>query len=144
MYSFEDSLGFQVNKTANTMRSHFNRFLKPYGLTAEQYVILKAIHENAKISPSQLSEILAKNKSSTTRIIETLVKNGFIQRQQNKSDRRSHALVFTLKANTVMSEILPMTNEIIGNIRNRFKARDLDSFLTILAELRSIDYLENL
>jgi DNA-binding MarR family transcriptional regulator len=143
-YSFEDSLGFQVNKTANMMRSRFNQFLKPYALTAEQYVILKAINENAQVSPSQLADILSKDKTTITRMIETLVKNDFIQRQKHQFDRRSHTLIYTQKATETMSQILPVTDEIIGKIRKKFKPQELDCFLSVLSELRSIDCLEDL
>ncbi len=143
-YSFEDSLGFQVNKTANIMRNHFNTFLKPYGLTAEQYVILKAINENAQVSPSQLADILGKDKTTITRMIETLVKNEFIQRQKHQFDRRSHTLNYTPKATIVMSQILPITDDIIGKIRKIFNPQELDSFLSVLSKLRSIDCLKDL
>jgi len=143
-YSFEDSLGFQVNKTANIMRNRFNQFLKPYALTAEQYVILKAINENAQISPSQLADILGKNKTTITRMIDTLVKNDFILRQQHQSDRRSHTLTFTKKTTQLMTQLIPITDEFIGKIRSRFKAQELNHFLSVLSELRTMGSLENL
>jgi len=143
-YSFEDSLGFQVNKTANVMRNRFNHFLKPYGLTAEQYVILKAINENSRITPSQLAEILGKDKTTITRMIETLVKHGFIQRLKNNADRRSHTLAYSTKSTAVMAEIIPVTNEVIGKMRKKFQPQELECFLSVLSELRSIDCLEDL
>jgi len=143
-YSFEDSLGFQVNKTANVMRNRFNHFLKPYGLTAEQYVILKAINENSRVTPSQLADILCKDKTTITRMIDTLVKNGFIQRRKNNTDRRSHTLGYSTKSTAVMAEIIPITDEVIGKMRKKFKPQELDCFLSVLSELRSIDCLEDL
>ena len=143
-YSFKDSLGFQVNKTANVMRSSFNYFLKSYGLTAEQYVILKAINENSRVTPSQLAEILGKDKTTITRMIETLVKNDFIRRQKNPSDRRSHTLIYSPKATSTMTEIIPITDEVIGKMRKKFTPQELECFLSVLSELRSIDCLEDL
>jgi len=143
-YSFEDSLGFQVNKTANVMRNRFNHFLKPYGLTAEQYVILKAINENSFVTPSQLAEILGKDKTTITRMIDTLVKNAFILRRMKDDDRRSHTLIFSSKSDAIMKEIIPMTDQVIGKLRERFKPKELSCFLSVLSELRSIDCLEDL
>ena len=143
-YSFNDSLGFQVNKTANIMRNRFNTFLKPYGLTAEQYIILKAIEENAEIIPTQLAEILEKDKTTVTRLIDTMVKNGFIIRKHNRADRRSHKLLYSEKAQQVMDEIRPKTDAVIGKIRARFEPEELQCFLKILTELRAIECLEDL
>ena len=144
IYSYNDSLGFQVNKTANIMRSRFNHFLKPYGLTAEQYVILKAISENTCITPSQLADILSKDKTTITRMIDTLVKSDFIQRQQSISDRRSHTLAYSPKSTTVMAEIIPITDEVIGKMRKKFQTQELECFLSVLSELSSFDCLEEL
>jgi len=143
-YSFEDSLGFQVNKTANVMRSRFNKFLKPYALTAEQYVILKAINENSQVTPSQLADILGKDKTTITRMIETLVKNDFIHRKRHQHDRRSHTLIFSSKSTAIMAEIIPKTDEVIGKMRKKFQPQELTCFLSVLSELRSIDCLEDL
>jgi len=143
-YSFEDSLGFQVNKTANFMRNRFNQFLKPYDLTAEQYVILKAINENPQVSPSQLADILEKNKTTITRMIDTLVNKDFIQRQEHLSDRRSHTLVYSNKATTLMTQLIPIIDQFIGKIRGKFEPDELSQFLSVLSELRSMGCLEDL
>jgi len=143
-YSFNDSLGFQVNKTANAMRNRFNNFLKPYGLTAEQYVILKAIDENPAITPTQLANILEKDKTTVTRIIATMVKNDFILRKKNETDRRSHSLIHSKKAVRIMAEIMPVTDVVIGKLRAQIEPDELQCFLKVLAQLRCIECFEDM
>jgi len=137
-------LVFRLTKPQILCVIAFNEFLKPYGLTAEQYVILKAINENAQISPSQLADILGKNKTTITRMIDTLVKNDFILRENHQFDRRSHTLLYTTKASELMTQLIPITDQFIGKIRGKFKPQEPQQFLSVLSELRSMGNLENL
>jgi DNA-binding MarR family transcriptional regulator len=143
-YRMEDSLGFHVTKTANAMRNRFNAFLKPYHITSEQFVILKAIDENTDITPTQLAEIVDKDKTTLTRMLDTMVRNGYIERRVNESDRRSHTLAWSAKAQTLMEKLLPMYDDVIGKLRARFAPDELACFFKILNELQSIDCLKEL
>lgn len=143
-YSINDSIGFHINQTANLLRNRFNALLKPYGLTSEQYVILKAIGENPKITPSQLADILQKDKTTLTRMIATMVKNGLLLRDKLPDDRRSHLLAWTDQAASVMETVIPETDAVIKKMRQLFTKDELQCFFKILDELRSIENLKDL
>lgn len=142
MHNLEDSLGFQVNMTANAMKNRFNAFLKPYGLTSEQYVIMKSIEENPNITPTQLSKIIFKDKTTLTRMIQTLVKNDFLIRQSEQTDKRTYQLTFSAKAEETMQKIRPLTNTFITKMRAQFDPNELTIFLKILEELKQLPNLE--
>jgi len=144
MHKLEDSLGFQVNMTANAMKNRFNNFLKPYGLTSEQYVIMKSVEENPDISPTQLADITFKDKTTITRMIDTLVKNDMLIRIPKQNDRRAYKIQWSQKGKTIMKEILPITENVIEKIRTQFSKQDLDTFLYILENLKQIPCLETL
>lgn len=144
MHNLEDSLGFQVNMTANAMKNRFNNFLKPYGLTSEQYVIMKSVEENPDITPTQLAEITFKDKTTITRMIDTLVKNEMLIRIPKQSDRRAYKIQWSQKGETIMKEILPITEDVLQKIRSQFSEQDLDTFLNILENLKKIPCLETL
>jgi DNA-binding MarR family transcriptional regulator len=144
MHILEDSLGFQVNMTANAMKNRFNTFLKPYGLTSEQYVIMKSVEENPDISPTQLSEITFKDKTTITRMINTLVKNEMLVRIPKQDDRRAYEIRWSDKAEKIMNEILPLTEDVIKKLRSQFDANELRTFLRILETLKQTPCLETL
>jgi len=144
MHILEDSLGFQVNMTANAMKNRFNTFLKPYGLTSEQYVIMKSVEENPDISPTQLSEITFKDKTTITRMINTLVKNEMLVRIPKQNDRRAYEIRWSDKAEKIMNEILPLTEDVIKKLRSQFDADELRTFLRILETLKQTPCLETL
>lgn len=144
MHKLEDSLGFQVNMTANAMKNRFNNFLKPYNLTSEQYVIMKSVEENPDITPTQLADITFKDKTTITRMIDTLVKNEMLLRIPKRSDRRAYKIKWSTKGEASMKEILPKTENVIKKINAQFSQEDLKTFLTILNQLKQIPCLESL
>jgi len=144
MHKLEDSLGFQVNMTANAMKNRFNDFLKSYNLTSEQYVIMKSIQENPEICPTQLSEITFKDKTTITRMIDTLVKNEMLIRTPKIDDRRAYLISWSSKGAQIMEDILPITENVIQKLSGQFSKHDLEIFLTILETLRKTPCLETL
>ena len=144
MHKLEESLGFQVNMTANAMKNRFNTFLKPYNLTSEQYVIMKSIEENPDISPTQLADITFKDKTTITRMIDTLVKNEMLIRVPKLEDRRAYKIQWSSKGESVMTEILPITQNVIEKLRSQFSHEDLKIFLNILEKLKHTPCLETL
>jgi DNA-binding MarR family transcriptional regulator len=142
MHILEDSLGFQVNMTANAMKNRFNAFLKPYGLTSEQYVIMKSIHENPDISPTQLAQITFKDKTTLTRMIQTMVKHDLLVRLPKDEDKRAYRLQWSQKGEKIMQSILPQTHEIISHMRQQIDPLELEIFLKILDQLKQISPLE--
>ena len=144
MHKLEDSLGFQVNMAANAMKNRFNTFLKPYGLTSEQYGIMKSIERNPDVTPTQLSEISFKDKTTITRMIDTLVKNNLLLRIPKADDRRAYKIQWSSEGEKIMKEILPMTEDINNKIRSQFSSDELETFLKILHKLKQTPCLETL
>jgi len=136
MYHLEEALGFQVNMTANAMKNRFNNFLKPYNLTSEQHVIMKSIEENPNITPTQLADITFKDKTTITRMIDTLVKNEMIVRIPKVDDRRAYNIKWSKKGEKVMEEIIPIVEEVIHKQRALFSQEELKNFLKVLEILK--------
>lgn len=144
MNRLEDSLGFQVNMTANAMKNRFNNFLKPYGLTSEQYVIMKSVEENPDVTPTLLSELTFKDKTTITRMIDTLVKKEILIRIPKTDDRRAYRIEWSSKGENIMKKILPLTEEVIQKLRSQFSTAELATFAAVLEKLKQTPSLETL
>ena len=137
MYKLEEALGFRVNTTANAMKNRFNNFLKPYNLTSEQHTIMKSVQENPDITPTQLAEITFKDKTTITRMIDTLVKNEMLIRVPNENDRRAYNIKWSPKGEKVMQEIIQIVEDFIIHQRAQFSDEELKSFFKILDTLQN-------
>ena len=143
MYNLEDALGFQVNMTANAMKNRFNAFLKPYNLTSEQHVIMKSVQENPDITPTGLAEITFKDKTTITRMIDTLVKNDMLLRIPKIDDRRAYQIQWSDKGEKIMTEIIPIVENVIVEQRASFSKDELSNFLKTLEKLKNYPCQEN-
>lgn len=64
------------------------------GITGEQFVVLDTVSYYDNIYPQKLSDIMMKDKSNTTRMIQILVDKGLITKEVGKVNNR---LVYQLK-----------------------------------------------
>ncbi len=79
-----------------------------YGITPDQYVILFLLVENKEIMyQRQLSEILFKDRSNISRIIEIMQKNGLIEKFPDSNGRKIYKLIVTEKGRQIKDKIFP-------------------------------------
>lgn len=93
--------------TAGVLRTQINRRLKQWGLTHEQYNVLRILR-GAKEKPLCAKDIncrMVDRSSNTTRIIDRLVSKGYVTRAQNSEDRRELEIAITQKGLILLSTI---------------------------------------
>jgi DNA-binding MarR family transcriptional regulator len=99
------SIGRLLYLTTQAMTLHAEKALKPYGLTVEQFILLKNMSKNNALSQNQLCEIVEKSAANVTRILDRLEKKAFIKREQNPTDRRSIILFLTDQGKEMVDEV---------------------------------------
>lgn len=70
----EECIGLQIKLTHNIMTNEHNKYLKDSGISSEQGLLLKMVYEEPGCTQTQLSEALHKDKTTITRMIDTLEK----------------------------------------------------------------------
>jgi len=65
------------------------------GVTFQQFIILDAVVKNNGIFLSDLHDFLSVEKSTTTRLVNPLVANGYLRRESAPHDSRAIKLVLT-------------------------------------------------
>ena len=93
-----------ISRCAMTYRSDA---LAPLGLAACHYFYIFHVCNSPGISQDALAKNLYINKSTVTRALATLEKNGFIERRQSELDRRITLVFPTEKA----TDALPFVRE---------------------------------
>ncbi len=74
-------------------------------LTIDQSLALIYIDKYPKLNQNALAELLFKDKASLTRMIKTMVKHEFIEREINPEDLRRYKLVLTSKGKDVVKAL---------------------------------------
>ena len=107
MEKLNDILFYNMDKAIRTYRNYAQKRLRDHGykITIDQWLIIKAILENPGIMQQELAEIVFKDNASVTRIIELLVKSGYLQREINPNDRRKTILKVTTEGKLIIEKV---------------------------------------
>ncbi len=83
--------------TGNWFGHHNNQWVKPFGLTPQQYNILRIVrgHHPEPIRIQAIQDRMLDKMSNVSRIVERLRKKGLIDRQTCPSDRRAMDVTIT-------------------------------------------------
>lgn len=80
-------------------------------ITIDQWLVLNCLSKNENISQNKLAEIIFKDVASVTRIIDLLVKKGYVTRSFHSSDRRRFNLTITNKGDAIIRQASQIVNE---------------------------------
>ncbi|MEZ4885727.1 MAG: MarR family transcriptional regulator [Chitinophagales bacterium] len=75
--------------TYNWVRNRLKEFIKPYGITMQQYNVLRILNgQTEAISTAEIRERMLDNMSDASRIVDRLYKKNLVKRTQCPDDRR--------------------------------------------------------
>ncbi len=107
---FEDLEGtifYKLERAIKAYRQFAQREIRIAGfqITIDQWLILKTLLENPGIGQHDVADKVFKDKSSVTRIIDMMVKDGYLERETDPSDRRRTTLNVTEAGGDIVAEI---------------------------------------
>jgi MarR family transcriptional regulator for hemolysin len=109
MEKLSSTIFFQLDRAIKSYRQYAQKKLneKGYGITVDQWLVLKTITDQADISQNEIAEFIFKDKASVTRIIDLLITKGYLERKTSTENRRRVKLTITKAGKAVIEEILP-------------------------------------
>ncbi|MFB4213485.1 MarR family winged helix-turn-helix transcriptional regulator [Shouchella sp. JSM 1781072] len=142
--SFDESIGFMTAQTHRTMFRAFTAYLKTYGITPEQWTVIKRLHSHGDLPQKELAAVSEKDKATLTRIVDLLERKTIIVKRNNPEDKRSHYVSLTERGSTLYERILPGTEAFYQDIVADISESDLQTYVQTLKKIRqkSRQYLE--
>ncbi|MBK6523880.1 MAG: MarR family transcriptional regulator [Bacteroidia bacterium] len=113
MQKLNEIFFYQLEKAIKSYRRYVQARFKDqgFGITVDQWLVLKALSENTKLTQSDLAELVFKDKASMTRLIELLVLKKLVQRAAHETSRRRFKLTITDKGNELITQITPLVKD---------------------------------
>lgn len=105
------------------------------GITLAQCHVLMEIESLAKTTTKQLSDNLMLDKSTLSRTIDGLKKQGFIKRESNPRDRRFTILSLTKKGIDKCKSLNTYNDILYTNLFKRFSQKDTKLFFQLFGEM---------
>lgn len=108
---------YSIEKAIKTYRQFAQRRISAQNIdiTIDQLLVLRAIQDYNGISQTQIGELIFKDYASVTRMIDLLVKKGYLKRSYHPEDRRRHALRITPAGEEVIAKL----NTVVAGNRQR-------------------------
>lgn len=107
----------------------FDRTLAQYNIGSGQLIFLFSIYENEGITMQEVTKIAELDKGTTTKSIQKLIEQDYIQAVTDENDRRVKRLYTTAKASDMMNDLYKYRNE----CRNKLAIdTDFDAFESLL------------
>jgi len=87
-------------------------------ITIDQKLILQYLNDHPELNQNKIAELVFKDNASLTRMIDLMVKKGFLNRSINPDDRRRFKIELTPNGKEVLEKLAPVI------VENRKKAFD--------------------
>ena len=113
MQQLDDNIFYNMDKAIRTYRQFAHQKLNAHGfdITIDQWLVLKALQDNASLTQHELATLTFKDQASFTRIVELLVKKGYLQRIIHPDDLRRFSLSLTGAAVKALKNMEPVIQQ---------------------------------
>lgn len=125
--------------TSRHIEESANAVLKPYDLTIPQYNVLRILR-GQRGKPANLSTIqerMVDKNSNTTRLVDKLVKKGWVERTVCAANRRKVEIIITKPGLNILKELDPIMEGNNANILKNLSEEQLVLLNQLLDILRN-------
>jgi len=104
-YRVEESVGYLVNRLAQTVARELDRRMVDLGLTDAQWKPLLMLHQGECSTAADLSRMACHDTGAVTRLLDRLEAKGLIRRLRSAEDRRVVNLELTEAGEKIAAEV---------------------------------------
>lgn len=139
--SLEEQTFVNLLFTTSHFEAKFNQFIKAFGLTTEQYKVLRILRGRhpKEILSGDLQSLMLRTMSNSTRLVDKLVDKDLVSRDKNPLDKRQIRVCITHSGLDLLSTL---DYEVANLFKSLIKSdkENLIRLNTLLDELRELSY----
>lgn len=132
----EQQLCFEVYKASSNFSKLYAQTLEPFHLTFSQYLVLLTLWEQNNLLVKDIGNQLGLGIGTLNPIINRMISNGWLNKQQSDKDRRAFVISLTEKS---IEQEKPIERAIISKITScNYLDINAQTLMTNLKELNAI------
>lgn len=138
--SIKRELGLNLLETFNWAYTKSQLFFARYGLTSQQYNVLKILAENDK--PLSTSDILAQmveKNAGVSRLVDRLVLKKLVVKEIVASDKRLIAIIITKEGGTLLNKVNESLHVLDEEVYGALSDREADQLNYLLKKIKNIE-----
>ncbi len=132
---FNQSLPMSLLKARESVMRKFMPALQTHGLSAQQWRVMRALHDEPELDLSTLAERCYLLKPSLSRIIRNLEDRDIIIRTVDSQDQRVSVVSISPEGEKLFSSILPHSEAQYAYISRKYGAKNLQKLYGLLTQL---------
>ncbi|MDD4922471.1 MAG: MarR family transcriptional regulator [Bacteroidales bacterium] len=136
-YDFDASINHQLATTANSLRRITFKLITEKGLdiTPEQWVVLYYLWTENGLSLGMLSEKSKKDFANVSRIVDKLVKSGYIEKRKSQTDSRSFHVFLLPHAESIKDQVISCWQEATAILTNGIPTEKQEMLLNLFSKM---------
>ncbi len=113
--------------------------LKPYDLSIEQFNVLRILRgqKGNPINLQDIQERMVSKMSNTTRLVDKLIKKGFVDRNICPTNRRKVEIIITKNGLNALKEVDPIVEATENKLTNNLTHEELEQLNKLLIKLKN-------
>jgi len=133
----DKKIGFLLERTTRIAKLSFSKAFKKLGvdITPEQWIVLDKLDINKEMSQKAIGNESFKNAPTISRIIDNLVKKGFVSRVSEENDRRKTAISLTPNGKGLVDKCRKEVDDLRDLSWNKLTDQDYKQFNRIIDQI---------
>jgi DNA-binding MarR family transcriptional regulator len=111
-------------------------YVAKFGRPANAWHVFSVIGDHSEISPSEIARLTRLDRDKVTRIVDRLVAQGLMRRNQKSSDRRRVSLSLTAKGKRVHAEMEAMRRAVETEFLSALEPWERETLHRVLGKLQ--------
>jgi DNA-binding MarR family transcriptional regulator len=128
-------LNFNLKKAARETGIIYDRIFQPLGIKSTQFSILVGVAFFTESSMKELSEMLGLDRTTLTKNLKPLLRDGYLRITQGE-DRRRQLVSLTKKGENLLAEAIPLRNKMHEILVSKLGKKD---YHTLISSLHHFD-----
>lgn len=137
MRQFSRSLPMLLLRAREAVMRQFRPMLREYGVTEQQWRVLRALHAVPAAEVSELARTTFLRAPSLSRILKDLDQRGLVVRRADAHDHRRSRIALDAAGVTLIEQISPRSEAIYRDIARRLGMEKFDRLQDLLRELEA-------
>lgn len=124
------------------MKWELTNQLKDYDLTSAQWAVLIYLYRQEScgngaenITPATIAERIRVERPAITRIVDKLLKGGWIEKRDNLLDRRSQIISLTPKARILIPQLKSIGEGVVSKSISGISKENIELISTVLMQI---------
>lgn len=133
----DKKIGFLLERTTRIAKLSFTKAFKKLGvdITPEQWIVLDKLDSNKEMSQKEIGNESFKNAPTISRIIDNLVRKGFVSRMSEENDRRKTAISLTNEGKKLVGKCRAEVDNLRDLSWNNLSEKDYKEFNRIIDQI---------